>query len=247
MANWSDPQGPTTAFGANAAVRDGARDEGLRAYMLSVYNYMASGVLLTGIVAMLFANYGPIGLLYSPNGHLSGLGIVVSLLPLAFVFGLSFGINRMSEGTAKALYWAYAAVMGLSLSSIAIVYTGTSIATTFFATAGAFAGLSLFGYTTKRDLSGFGTFLLMGLFGLIIASVINMFLQSGSLAFAISIIGVLLFAALTAYDTQKIKGMYYQVQGSDFVGKSVVMGALTLYLDFINMFLFLLRMFGDRR
>ena len=247
MANWSDPQGQTSAFAANAATRVGASDAGLRAYMLSVYNYMASGVLLTGIVALLFANSGYTQLLYSETGSLSGLGIVIALLPLAFVFGLSFGINRMSEGTAKALYWGYAAVMGLSLSSIVLVYTGTSIATTFFATAGAFAGLSLWGYTTKRDLSGFGTFLIMGVFGLIIASLLNLFLQSTALGFAISAIGVLIFAGLTAYDTQKIKGMYYQVQGTSFVGKSVVMGALTLYLDFINMFLFLLRLFGDRR
>jgi uncharacterized protein len=248
MANWSDPRGgPTTAFDSGIGARDSATDAGLRRYMLSVYNYMASGVLLTGIVALAFVNSGYTQLLYNDVGRMSTLGFVVALLPLAFVFGLSFGINRISEGTAKILYWVYAAVMGLSLSSLLLVYTGESVAGTFFATAGAFAGLSLWGYTTKRDLSGFGTFLIMGVVGILIASIINIFLQSSAMAFAISVIGVLLFAGLTAYDTQKIKQMYYQVRGTDFVGKSVIMGALTLYLDFINMFLFLLRLFGDRR
>jgi uncharacterized protein len=248
MANWSDPRGgPTTAFDSGIGARDSATDAGLRRYMLSVYNYMASGVLLTGIVALLFANYGPINMLFTETGRMSTLGFIVALLPLGFVMALSFGINRMSEGTAKILYWLYAGIMGLSLSSILLVYTGESVAGTFFATAGAFAGLSLWGYTTKRDLSGFGTFLIMGLVGILIASLINLFLQSSAMAFAISVIGVLLFAGLTAYDTQKIKQMYYQVRGTDFVGKSVIMGALTLYLDFINMFLFLLRLFGDRR
>jgi hypothetical protein len=172
---------------------------------------------------------------------------VVVLAPLGLVMWLSFGINRLSEGSAKAIYWGYAVLMGLSLSTIFLVYTGTSIATTFFASAAAFGGLSLYGYTTKKDLSGFGTFLIMGLVGLIVASLINLFLKSSALDLAISAIGVLLFAGLTAYDTQKIKSMYFAVQGSDFMGKSVVMGALTLYLDFINLFLFLLRFMGDRR
>jgi hypothetical protein len=160
---------------------------------------------------------------------------------------LSFGINRLSTTAAQGIYWAFTVVMGLSLSSIFLVYTGQSIATTFFATAAAFAGLSLYGYTTKRDLSAFGTFLIMGVVGLLVAMVINMFVQSTALQMAISFIGVLLFAGLTAYDTQKIKSMYFYVAGSDMVGKSVIMGALTLYLDFINMFTFLLQFMGDRR
>jgi len=199
-------------------------------------------VLLTGIVAMLFAN--------SPafdQVMMTPLRWLVMLAPLGFVMALSFGINRMQTSTAQMLFWAFAVTNGLSLSVIFRVYTGASIAETFFATAGAFAGLSLVGYTTKRDLSGMGSFLIMGLFGLIIASLINMFMQSSTMSLVISFIGVLIFAGLTAYDTQKIKSIYFQVQGSDFIGKSAVMGALTLYLDFINMFLFLLRFMGDRR
>ena len=241
MANWSDPR--TTAVPRSAG-RDAsaARDAGLRSYMLSVYNYMASGVLLTGLVALGFASSG-----LAQQVMATPLRYLIIFAPLAFVMVLSFGIHKLSTTTAQALFWAFAAVMGLSMSTIFLVYTGTSIATTFFATAGAFAGLSLFGYTTKKDLSGFGTFLIMGVIGLLIAMVINIFLQSPVMQLAISGIGVLLFAGLTAYDTQKIKSMYFQVQGSDFVGKSVVMGALTLYLDFINMFTFLLSFMGDRR
>ena len=244
MANWSDPR---TAYGAPAGradARDVAFDAGLRSYMLSVYNYMASGVLLTGIVALLFARSGMAADLFVNGGILKW---VVILAPLGMVMWLSFGINRLSEGAAKGIYWAYALAMGLSLSTIFLVYTGASIASTFFASAAAFGGLSLYGYTTKKDLSGFGTFLIMGVVGLIIASVINIFMQSSAMDFVISVLGVLLFAGLTAYDTQKIKSMYFTVGGTEFVGKSVVMGALTLYLDFINLFLFLLRFMGDRR
>jgi hypothetical protein len=243
MANWSDPR-PHAAPFRTAATGDraDAYDAGLRSYMLSVYNYMASGVLLTGVVAMLFASSG-----YAAQVLNTPLRWVIMLAPLAFVMVLSFGINRLSTATTQALYWAFAVVMGLSLSSIFLVYTGTSIATTFFATAAAFAGLSLYGYTTKRDLSAFGTFLIMGVVGLLIASLINLFVQSSGLQLVISFIGVLLFAGLTAYDTQKIKSIYYQVAGTDMIGKSVVMGALSLYLDFINMFTFLLSIMGDRR
>jgi uncharacterized protein len=242
MANWSDPRigasQPTTTVG-----RDVAFDAGLRSHMLSVYNYMASGVLLTGIVAMLFANWGGApAILFGPGI----LKYLIMFAPLAFVLVLSFGINRLSTGTAQMLFWGFAAVMGLSMASIFFVYTGGSIATTFFATAAGFAGLSLWGYTTKKDLSGMGTFLIMGLFGLIIAMVINLFLQNPVFDLAISAIGVLIFAGLTAYDTQKIKSLYFEVRGSEFHGKAVVMGALTLYLDFINMFLFLLRFMGNR-
>jgi FtsH-binding integral membrane protein len=203
---------------------------------------MASGVLLTGIVALGFASSG-----LAQQVMATPLRYLIIFSPLAFVMVLSFGINKLSTTAAQGIFWAFAAVMGLSMSTIFLVYTGTSIATTFFATAAAFAGLSLFGYSTKKDLSGFGTFLIMGVVGLLVAMVINIFLQSPAMQMAISAIGVLLFAGLTAYDTQKIKSMYFHVQGTDFMGKSVVMGALTLYLDFINMFTFLLSFMGDRR
>lgn len=243
MQNWSDPR-TTTAYepAASVGVPRVARDAGLRSYMLSVYNYMASGVLLTGIVALLFASSGMAAQVLS-----TPLRWVIIFAPLAFVMAMSFGLNRMKTSTLQALYWAFAVVMGLSMSSIFLVYTGTSIATTFFAVAAAFAGLSLWGYTTKRDLSGFGTFLIMGVVGLFVAMLINLFLQSSALQMAISAIGVLLFAGLTAYDTQKIKSMYAYVAGTDMMGKVVIMGALNLYLDFINMFTFLLQFLGDRR
>jgi FtsH-binding integral membrane protein len=247
MANWSDPRTTAVPRPTTVGVGEAAYDAGLRSYMLSVYNYMTSGVLLTGIVALMFSMGGvnsPAAQLFMHGGILKW---VVMLAPLGIVFFLGFRVHSMSEGAAKALYWAFAIVMGLSMSTIFLVYTGASIAQTFFATAAAFAGLSLYGYTTKKDLSAFGTFLIMGVVGLLIAMVINIFLQSSVMSLVISAIGVLLFAGLTAYDTQKIKSMYFAVQGSDFVGKSAVMGALTLYLDFINMFTFLLQFMGDRR
>ncbi|AOF96537.1 Bax inhibitor-1/YccA family protein [Sphingobium sp. SA2] len=248
MANWSDPRSDTRSnmagFGGATADRSAAFDAGLRSYMLSVYNYMASGVLLTGVVAMLFASSGMAAQVLGGPGILK---YVIMFAPLVFVMVLSFGINKLSTAAAQGLFWAYAAVMGLSLSSIFLVYTGTSIAQTFFATAAAFAGLSLFGYTTKKDLSAFGTFLIMGVVGLFVAMLINLFLQSSVMDLVISGVGVLLFAGLTAYDTQKIKSMYAYVQGTDMMGKTVIMGALNLYLDFINMFLFLLRFMGGSR
>ena len=240
MANW-DPRTAAAAAAASAGTQADVRDAGLRKYMLSVYNTMASGVLLTGIVALLFARSG-----LAEQVMQTPLRWVIMLAPLGFVMVLSFGINRLSTAAAQALYWAFATVMGLSMSTIFLVYTGQSIATTFFATAAAFAGLSLYGYTTKRDLSAFGTFLVMGVVGLLVAMVINIFVQSSALAMAISFIGVLIFAGLTAYDTQKIKSMYAHVAGTDMMGKSVIMGALTLYLDFINMFTFLLHLTGSR-
>jgi FtsH-binding integral membrane protein len=248
MANGFDPRATASPQPATIGVgRDSvAFDAGLRSHMLKVYNYMASGVLLTGIVALLFSRGGvdsPAAQVFLNGGILAW---VLILSPLALVMILSFGINRISTTAAQALFWAYAVLMGLSLSTIFLVYTAGSIAETFFATSAAFAGLSLWGYTTKRDLSAMGTFLIMGLVGLIIASVINVFMQSGTMSLVISAIGVLLFAGLTAYDTQKIKSMYFAVAGSDFAGKAVVMGALTLYLDFINLFLFLLRFMGSR-
>ena len=246
MANWNDPRQTRTGLGASATVpRTGGAvvfDAGLRSYMLSIYNYMASGVLLTGVVALLTARSGLAAQFAS--GPLMWL---VALSPLAIVLAMSFGMNKFSRGTLQIMFWAFAVLMGLSLSTLFLVYTGASIATTFFATAGAFAGLSLWGYTTKKDLSGFGTFLIMGVVGLIIASLINMFLQSSGLSLAISFLGVLIFAGLTAYDTQKLKNIYDQVRGTDMMGKVVIMGALNLYLDFINMFLFLLRFMGVAR
>jgi uncharacterized protein len=243
MQNQFDPR--TTTPGYDPAVSVGvpraARDAGLRSYMLKVYNYMASGVLLTGIVALLFAN--------SATGQqimASPLRWLIVLSPLAIVFAMSFGVNRMKTSTIQTLFWAFAVLMGMSMSTIFAVYTGVSIAQTFFAVTGAFLGLSLYGYTTKKDLSGIGTFLIMGVVGLLIAMVINLFVQSTAMHFAISAIGVLLFAGLTAYDTQKIKSMYAHVAGSDMEGKVVIMGALNLYLDFINMFQFLLSFMGSR-
>ena len=244
MANGFDPRATATARPAAGVGTDSvAFDAGLRSYMLSVYNYMTSGVLLTGIVALLFANSGYAAAILGGPGILK---YVIMFAPLAFVMVLSFGITRLSTGTAQLLFWAFAVVMGLSMASIFLVFTGASIATTFFATAAAFAGLSLYGYTTKKDLSAFGTFLIMGVVGLLVAMIINIFVQSSALQLAISFIGVLLFAGLTAYDTQRIKSLYYHVAGTDMMGKTVIMGALSLYLDFVNMFTFLLNFMGSR-
>ncbi len=247
MANWSDPRSNATPFGVGVtAARTDTYDAGLRSYMLSVYNYMASGVLLTGIVALVAAQMGFAQAMVSPTGRgLSGLGWIVTLAPLAIVFAMSFGQQRMQTATLRALFWAYATLMGLSLSTVFLAYTGTSIAGAFFASAAGFAGLSLWGYTTKRDLSAFGTFLLVGLIGLLVASVIAIFVPA--LNPVVSIVGVLIFAGLAAYDTQRTKAMYDYVAGTDQVGRVVIMSALSLYLDFINMFLFVLRLFGSSR
>ena len=247
MADWNDTRQQQTGFSSvpragDAVARQTTYDTGLRAHMLSIYNYMTSGVLLTGIVALLVARSG---FVYNIMG--GPLLWIAMLAPLAIVFAMSFGANRFSETTLKAMYWAYAALMGVSLSTIFVVYTGGSIAATFFATAGAFAGLSLFGYTTKKDLSGFGTFLIMGVVGLIVASLLNVFIfHSTALELAVSVLGVLIFAGLTAYDTQRLKEQYSMLRGTAMAGKAVVLGALKLYLDFINMFLFLLRFMGNR-
>ncbi|MFL6733875.1 MAG: Bax inhibitor-1/YccA family protein [Sphingomicrobium sp.] len=248
MQNWDDPR----TAGVNTAtvgVPRAARDVGLRSYMLSVYNYMASGVLLTGIVALLFANSSLINLIVNPaTGSPTLLFYAVLFAPIGLVFWLGFGINRMSAGTAQTVFWVYAALIGVQFSSLFLVYTGVSIAQTFFAVAVAFLGLSLWGYTTKKDLSGMGTFLIMGVVGLFVAMLVNLFLRSPAFDMAISAIGVLLFAGLTAYDTQKIKSTYFAVAGhGEAMAKSAIMGALNLYMDFINMFLFLLRFMGDRR
>ena len=247
MANWNDPQPPRTGFGTSPSLngealgKAGVYDQGLRRHMLSIYNYMASGVLLSGVVALLFARSGMAATVMA-----TPLKWLIMLAPLGFVFGMSLGANRMRTSTLQALFWGFCVVMGLSLSTIFLVFTGASIATTFFATAGAFAGLSLVGYTTKRNLSGMGQFMTMGLIGIIIAMVINIFLQSSGLQLAISILGVLIFAGLTAYDTQRLKNEYAMLAGTEFAGKAVLLGALTLYLDFINMFQFLLSFMGSR-
>lgn len=256
MADWKDPRTARTGFGTSPNLTGEVAgreifDAGLRKHMLSIYNYMASGVLLTGIVALLTAQSG-LALTFA-SGPMMWL---VSLSPLAIVFAMSFGQNKFSTATLQAMFWGFAVLMGLSLSTIFLVYTGGSIAATFFATAGAFAGLSLFGYTTKKDLSGWGSFLIMGVIGLIIASVVNIFMQSSVLELAVSFLGVLIFAGLTAYDTQRLKREYLAIQNAKVtnpamaqafpVGKMVIMGALSLYLDFINMFLFLLRFMGSR-
>jgi len=218
-------------------------DVGLRAHMLRVYNYMASGVALTGIVAMMASNSIP--LMNAIHG--TPLRWLVMLAPLAFVLVISFGINRLSLFASQALFWLFAAVMGLSLSYIFLLYTGESIARVFFITAASFGALSLWGYTTKRDISGWGSFLFIGLIGIIIAGVVNIWLQSPAIHFAYSAIGVLIFAGLTAYDTQKIKNAYSELHDHETSGKLAVMGALTLYLDFINLMMMLLHLFGNRR
>lgn len=228
-----------------------AVDEGLRSYMLGVYNYMAAGVALTGIAAYLTWSLavGADGQLtqFGQMLYASPLKWVVMLAPLGFVFFLSFRVEKMSVSAAQMTFWLFAAVMGVSLSSIFLVFTGQSITQIFFVTAATFGALSLWGYTTKRDISGWGSFLFMGLIGIIIASVVNLFLQSSGLQFAVSVIGVLVFAGLTAYDTQRIKDTYFQVAGNaELAAKSAIMGALSLYLDFINMFMMLLNLFGQR-
>lgn len=228
---------------------DAGIDQGLRSYMLKVYNLMALGVALTGLVAYAFAEAAV------ANGQLTAFGAavytsplrwVILIAPIALVFLLSFAIERMSAFTAQLTFWAYAALVGASLSSIFLVYTDASIAKTFAVTAASFAALSLYGYTTKRDLSPIGSFMIMGLFGLIIASLLNIFLKSPAIDFAVSFIGVIVFAGLTAWDTQRIKEMYYEADGFEVMQKKAIMGALNLYMDFINLFLFLLRFMGNR-
>jgi len=249
-------------FDRNIAARGGfadraaAVDAGLRAYMLRVYNYMAAAVALTGVVA--YATYSA-AVVTNAAGQITGLtpfgqavfsgplSIVLLLGTLGLVFFISFRINRLSFGTAMTLFMVYAALLGVTLSSIFLAYTGASITRVFFVSAASFGALSLYGYTTKTDLSPVGSFMIMGLFGIIIASLVNIFLKSSGLDWAISIIGILVFAGLTAYDTQRIKEMYDSMDDDGTLGRKAVMGALSLYLDFINLFLMLLRVFGDRR
>ncbi len=250
----------TGAYNVRARSRSDAFaiDEGLRAYMMRVYNYMGIGLVLTGLMA-----YGLFhaSVVTSETGRIVGLTevgkfvyvgwfkYVLMLSPLAIVFLFAARINQMSSTTAQAIFWLFAALMGLSLSSIFVVYTQTSIARIFFITAATFGAVSFYGYTTKRDLTQLGSFLIMGVIGLVIASLVNMFLQSTGLQFAVSVLAVLIFTGLTAYDTQQLKDNYYSMAsgGEETLGKSAIMGALSLYLDFINIFIALLQLFGDRR
>jgi hypothetical protein len=246
MSEWLDAQQQQqagAALGTQAgSLESAAIDQGLRSHMLKVYNYMTSAVLLTGVVAMLFAQTQFAQDLMINGGLISW---VIILAPLAAVLVMNFGLHKLSTAALQAVFWGFAVLMGLSMARIFMIFSGESIAQTFFATAAAFAGLSLWGYTTKKDLSGWGSFLIMGVVGLIVASVINIFLGSQTMGWVISCLGVLIFAGLTAYDTQTIKSVYLQVRNSDMVGKAAIMGALNLYLDFVNMFQFLLSFMGS--
>ncbi|HEV3396544.1 MAG TPA: Bax inhibitor-1/YccA family protein [Xanthobacteraceae bacterium] len=258
----SDFDRNSTAARGVGVGRAAAIDAGLRAYMLRVYNYMAIGLAITGVTAFgayslsvttdpaLAAAHLPNGLMLTSLGYalfISPLKWVVFLAPLGLVFLLGARINRMSTSGAQMAFWVFAAVLGISLGSIFMVYTYTSIARVFFITAASFAALSLYGYTTQRDLSPIGSFLIMGLFGIILASLVNIFLASAAMQFVISVVGVLVFAGLTAWDTQRIKEMYSVNDDGTVASRKAIMGALSLYLDFINMFTFLLQLFGDRR
>lgn len=246
MANYENQPryGGTVARGAEVAI-----DAGLRAHMLRVYNYMTIGLVLTGVAAYVVVNTSLRDLFFDfgVNGAgLTALGWIAFIAPLPLVMVLSFGIQRMSVGTAQLVFWGYAIIMGISLSPILLLYTGASVAKTFFITAATFGSMSLWGYTTKTDLTGMGRFLIMGVIGLVIAMVVNIFLQSSAVDFAISVVGVLAFTGLTAYDTQKIKEMHTVNDDGTVAGRKAIMGALSLYLDFVNLFLMLLRLFGNR-
>ncbi|SLN47356.1 Inner membrane protein YbhL [Roseivivax jejudonensis] len=254
----------TARAGTRAGVGSAQIDEGLRAHMNKVYGTMSIGTFITFLAAWAISGLATTtdpsaaAAQIGADTYLTGLGQaiyasplrwVIMFAPLIFVFGFSAGINRMSAATAQTVFYAFAAVMGLSISSIFLVFTGYSIVQVFLVTSIAFAGLSLWGYTTKKDISGWGSFLIMGVIGLIVASIINIFLASPAIAFAVSILGVLIFAGLTAYDTQQIKNEYLEHArhgDSEWLGKSAIMGALRLYLDFINMFMFLLQLLGNR-
>jgi FtsH-binding integral membrane protein len=253
MAYSPDPRGYAVRAGQPAAA---VLDAGLRAYMLRVYNWMASGLVLTGIVAYAVANTSLIDVFYPLQQtayglrHVAGpLAWVAMFAPLGFVLVLSIGVNKLSTRTVQGLYWAFCVAMGASLTNIFLIYTHESIVRVFFIAAATFGAMSLYGYTTKTDLSRFGSFLIMGLFGVIIASVVNMFVHSSELQFAVSIIGVLVFVGLTAYDTQRIKADYIQysyAEGSEIAARRSVFDALQLFLNFINLFMLLLQLTGNR-
>jgi FtsH-binding integral membrane protein len=244
------PRQRTISLGSATASRADI-DEGLRSYMLRIYNYMTVGLGLTGIVAFGVAHTPALlQMFYAQTARgvePTMLAWIAMFAPLAFVLVLSFGINRLSAATAQLLFWVFSGVMGLSLTHIFLTYTGTSIARVFFISASVFAAMSLYGYTTKRDLTSLGSFLFMGLIGIIIASIVNIFLQSSMMYFVISVVGVLVFVGLTAYDTQRVKSEYDVSDSGEIMQKKAIYGALSLYLDFINLFLMLLRLFGNRR
>jgi FtsH-binding integral membrane protein len=248
----------TPGWGRTATTDAAAVDAGLRSYMLRVYNWMSSGLLLTAIVAYLVANTGAADLFYTVGRSARGyvvtqptiLGFAAMFAPLAFVLVLSFGVNRMSKTTVQALFWAFCATMGASMANIFVIYVGASVASTFFVTAGMFGAVSLYGYTTKADLTKLGSFMMMGLIGIIIAGVVNMFIGSSALQMAISVIGVVVFVGLTAYDTQRIKADYVEfayAEGTELAAKRSVFDALGLYLNFINLFQLLLQFMGVRQ
>jgi uncharacterized protein len=236
---------PNSRAGSQAEI-----DQGLRSYMLRVYNYMGAGLAITGAAA-----FGTYHAAVDAAGALTPFGMAIFTSPLkwlvifapfALVMLLSFRIHRMSVGAAQATFWGYSAIMGVSLASLGLIYTASSLTQVFLVTAATFGSLSLYGYATKRDLSGFGSFLFMGLIGIIIASLVNLFFQSGTMSLVLSVLGVLVFTGLTAYDTQRIKESYLEADDSTVTGHKAIMGALNLYLDFINLFLSLLRIFGSR-
>ena len=250
MANQFDERTQTAGFdpAVSVGVPRAARDAGLRTHMLKVYNYMASAVLLTGIVALLFSELNLWTALFNmETGAPSMLFYVAVFGPVALSLFLQMRIYKLSMPAAQAMYWLYAASVGVAISTIFVVYTTTSIVQTFFAAAGAFMALSLYGYTTKKDLSGWGTFLMMGIWGVFLVSIANMFIQSSTIGWIASIVGVLVFAAFTAYRTQDIKNEYLQFAGhQDFLARAAIIGALHLYIAFMDIFLFLLRIFGSR-
>lgn len=229
-------------------------DEGLRNYMLRIYNFMAMGLAITGTFAFATLNFEPLASLMfniGPNGEFlgtSGLGLLISFAPIGIAVYFFMGLGRMSVNTAQTLFWIYAALMGMSLSYLGLLYTGQSLTKTFFICASVFGAMSLYGYTTKKDLSSFGSFLFMGLIGILIVSFVNIFLlRSPGVDFAISVIGIGVFMGLTAWDTQKLKMIYYSSGGGEFGQKMAILGAFNLYLDFINLFLYMLRFFGERK
>lgn len=237
------------------AAKEGNRgfDAGLRAYMLNIYNYMALALLITGVTGYATLNFPPLmHLMYNigPSGQLtgiSGLGMIINFVPVGIAFYFFMGLGSMSVQKAQTLFWVYAATMGMSLSSLGLAYTGESLARTFFVCSAVFGAMSLYGYSTKKDLTSLGSFLMMGLIGLIVVSLINIFLQSSAINFATSVIGVGIFMGLIAWDTQKLKSIYYSHGGGEIGQKAAIMGAFTIYLDFINLYLHLLRFFGDRK
>lgn len=228
-------------------------DEGLRAYILRIYNLMAAAIFLTGAMAYASINFPPLAnLMYeiTPNGQLMGLtgfGTLMTFAPLAIAMFFFMGMGSMSLQTAQTTFWVYAAVMGMSLSYLGLAYTGQSLAKTFFISSSVFGAMSIYGYTTKKDLTSIGSFLTMGLIGLIIVSLVNIFLRSPAIDFATSLIGVAIFMGITAWDTQRLKAMYYQTGGGELGQKMAIVGAFTLYLDFINLYLYLIRFFGERK